>query len=58
LFGLNDGGAMVEARILRIIDHLPDGISEVYCHPATSSLRPVHGLHDASYERLVKDTID
>ncbi len=34
LFGLNDSGAMVEARILRILDHLPDGISEVYCHPA------------------------
>ncbi len=35
LFGLNDSGAMVEDRILRLIEHLPDGISEFYCHPAT-----------------------
>jgi chitin disaccharide deacetylase len=35
LFGLNDSGAMVERRILQFVDHLPDGISEFYCHPAT-----------------------
>jgi hopanoid biosynthesis associated protein HpnK len=35
LFGLNDSGAMVEDRLLRLIDCLPDGISELYCHPAT-----------------------
>jgi chitin disaccharide deacetylase len=35
LFGLNDSGAMVEDRVLRLVEHLPDGISELYCHPAT-----------------------
>jgi hopanoid biosynthesis associated protein HpnK len=35
VFGLNDSGAMVESRMLGLIDHLPDGISELYCHPAT-----------------------
>ena len=35
LFGLNDSGAMVEDRVLRLVDCLPDGISELYCHPAT-----------------------
>jgi hopanoid biosynthesis associated protein HpnK len=35
VFGLNDSGAMIEDRILRLIDQLPDGISELYCHPAT-----------------------
>jgi hopanoid biosynthesis associated protein HpnK len=35
LFGLNDSGAMVEGRILRLVDCLPEGISELYCHPAT-----------------------
>ena len=35
LFGLNDSGAMVEGRVLRLVDFLPDGISELYCHPAT-----------------------
>lgn len=34
LFGLNDSGAMVECRVLRLLDYLPDGISELYCHPA------------------------
>jgi hopanoid biosynthesis associated protein HpnK len=35
VFGLNDSGAMVEQRVLRLLDHLPDGISELYFHPAT-----------------------
>ncbi len=35
VFGLNDSGAMVESRMLQLIDQLPDGISELYCHPAT-----------------------
>ena len=34
VFGLNDSGAMVESRMLQLIDRLPDGISELYCHPA------------------------
>jgi hopanoid biosynthesis associated protein HpnK len=35
VFGLNDSGAMVERRMLGLIDQLPDGLSEFYCHPAT-----------------------
>jgi hopanoid biosynthesis associated protein HpnK len=35
VFGLYDSGAMTEDRLLRLIDHLPPGVSEVYCHPAT-----------------------
>jgi chitin disaccharide deacetylase len=35
LFGLNDSGVMVESRILGLIDHLPEGLSELYFHPAT-----------------------
>jgi chitin disaccharide deacetylase len=34
LFGLAWSGGMVEARILRLIPHLPDGVSEIYFHPA------------------------
>ncbi len=26
---------MTSARVARFIDHLPDGVSELYCHPAT-----------------------
>ena len=26
---------MTEERVLRLLPHLPAGISEIYCHPAT-----------------------
>jgi len=35
VFGLHDSGAMTEDRVLRLLDHLPQGVSEIYCHPAT-----------------------
>jgi chitin disaccharide deacetylase len=35
VFGLNDSGDMTEARVLNVIEALPDGVSELYCHPAT-----------------------
>jgi predicted glycoside hydrolase/deacetylase ChbG (UPF0249 family) len=35
VFGLYDSGAMTEGRLLRLLDHLPCGVSEIYCHPAT-----------------------
>ncbi len=34
VFGLAWSGAMVEDRVLRLVPHLPDGISEMYFHPA------------------------
>jgi hopanoid biosynthesis associated protein HpnK len=36
LFGLAWTGAMTEKRVLSLLPHLPDGISEIYFHPATS----------------------
>ncbi len=35
VFGLHDSGAMTETRVLRLLGHLPEGVSEIYCHPAT-----------------------
>src|SRR5262245_50320254 len=35
VFGVNDSGAMAERRLLQFLDHLPDGVTEIYCHPAT-----------------------
>jgi hopanoid biosynthesis associated protein HpnK len=35
VFGLYDSGAMTEDRVLRLLEHLPQGVSEIYCHPAT-----------------------
>jgi len=40
VFGVNDSGAMVEGRVLQFLEHLPDGVTELYCHPAT---RPWQG---------------
>ena len=34
LFGLAWSGGMVEDRVLRLLPHLPDGVSEIYFHPA------------------------
>lgn len=34
LFGLAWSGQMVEERVLRLLPHLPDGLSEIYFHPA------------------------
>ena len=34
VFGLAWSGAMTEDRLLALIPHLPDGLNELYCHPA------------------------
>jgi hopanoid biosynthesis associated protein HpnK len=35
VFGLAWSGAMIKARLAGLIDHLPEGLSEIYLHPAT-----------------------
>jgi hopanoid biosynthesis associated protein HpnK len=35
LFGIFDCGALDAGLLRRIIEHLPDGLSEIHCHPAT-----------------------
>lgn len=35
VFGLAWSGAMTEPRLKGLIEHLPDGLSEIYLHPAT-----------------------
>jgi hopanoid biosynthesis associated protein HpnK len=39
LFGLSWSGAMTEARFLSLLPYLPDGVSEVYFHPASRPSR-------------------
>jgi len=36
VFGMNDSGAMDRARLGGFLDHLPDGVTELYLHPATA----------------------
>lgn len=38
LFGLFETGAMVESAWLRLIPLLPEGTTEIYCHPATATV--------------------
>jgi len=38
---------MVEARIVRLIPHLPDGVSEIYFHPAAESTPSVQSYRRA-----------
>jgi hopanoid biosynthesis associated protein HpnK len=35
VFGLAWSGAMTSARLAGLIEHLPEGLSEIYTHPAT-----------------------
>ena len=37
LFGLRWSGAMTHARLAGLIAHLPEGVSEIYLHPATGA---------------------
>ncbi len=37
VFGLAWSGAMTPARLHGLLAHLPDGVSEIYLHPATAS---------------------
>ena len=36
VFGVAWSGALGRERLAGLIDRLPDGVSEIYCHPATS----------------------
>ncbi len=35
VFGLAWSGAMTTARVKGLLEHLPEGVSEIYLHPAT-----------------------
>ncbi len=51
VFGVNDSGAMVESRMLRYLDHVPDGVTELYCHPAARRWQGVDNL-PAHYQAI------
>jgi hopanoid biosynthesis associated protein HpnK len=42
-FGKHDGGAIGKSWLLRLIDHLPAGVSEIGLHPASRSWPPPYG---------------
>ncbi len=52
VFGMNDSGGMNRDRLLGFLANLPDGVSEIYCHPAT---RPWQGMEPHARHYRVAD---
>jgi hypothetical protein len=56
-FGMVDTGAMTAQRVSGFLQHLPDGVTEIYFHPATRRC-PVIGrtmleyLHQEEFDAL------
>lgn len=36
-YGVNEAGALDESRVLEILDRLPEGVTEIFFHPATAA---------------------
>ena len=55
IFGLADSGAMTGERVRRYLEVLPEGVSEIYLHPATRPVAayPAHYLSRGEYEALI-----
>ncbi len=58
VFGIAWSGQMTEARVRRLLDHLPPGQSEIYFHPALGSDPTLQALmpnyqHQAEFEALL-----
>jgi hopanoid biosynthesis associated protein HpnK len=47
IFGLHDSGRMTPERVDRFLEHLPDGVSELYCHPAARRWSGIDNLPDS-----------
>jgi hopanoid biosynthesis associated protein HpnK len=47
VFGIAWSGAMTEERLLALLPHLPDGVSEIYGHPACGATSFVPGYRHA-----------
>ena len=43
VFGMSDSGAMIEERLLEILGRLPEGVTEIYLHPAVESGAAIAG---------------
>jgi len=47
IYGLHDSGHMNIEKLIRIIPHITNGITEIYTHPATKNN---HGDYSESYK--------
>jgi hopanoid biosynthesis associated protein HpnK len=61
VFGMNDTGHMTRERVLSFLPHLPQGVSELYFHPAVSRSPRVDGMDDYEfaneYQALIDDAV-
>jgi len=62
LLGLAWSGGLTESRLLRLLDALPPGVSEVYCHPAMSRPAPLvrampYYRHRDEFDALVSPAV-
>jgi hopanoid biosynthesis associated protein HpnK len=60
VFGLNDTGKLDEERVMQIVARLPDGVSELYCHPERAKRDSVEGSGEAVChpERAKRDSVE
>lgn len=57
LFGLSHSGAMTIDRTLQLLTQIPEGISELYFHPAVKNLPGERPHHDANACAIELDTL-
>lgn len=62
LFGMHDTGQMTSTVVMRLISNLPDGVSEMYFHPALRSTQaspsfPPHYASDAEFAALISPEV-
>ncbi len=58
IYGLHDSGHMNIDKLVRIIPHISDGITEIYCHPATEQWEDIeHAAKDYEFEAEYKALI-
>jgi hypothetical protein len=52
VFGLHDSGHLDSHLVLRFLAHLPEGVTEIYFHPATRRCPEIdRTMPDYEYER-------
>jgi hopanoid biosynthesis associated protein HpnK len=62
IFGMADTGAMTAERVQRFLKYLPDGVTEIYFHPATRRCLEIDRtmpeyLHEEEYKALTSSRL-
>ncbi len=62
VFGMNDSGSMHLELVLRILKHLPQGVTEIYFHPATRRCPEIERSmkdydHEREFEALISPAV-